>query len=313
MFHSSTASNGSYRVFGLLLRGVWFELLERVSRRPRLLLPGAIYHVMTRGNRKAAIFDGDDDRQAFLDVVAEATSRFEVACFAYCLMGNHYHLVLATPRGNLSQTMRYVNGVYSQTSNRRHARTGHLFGDRFKSLIVETERYLQDLVKYVALNPVRAGLANDPSLWEWSSHRATAGLVPCPAFLDLDWIDWAFGGASRGEAQLNYRLFVNDPAAAGSSVDIEALTLGSLSFNEAVRDNIESSCLSGRVARAHRSLGRPTLEQLFCVVGSTSARAHAIRDAHVRFGYSLAEIGSFLGLHPRTPSMILRRLKAASE
>ncbi len=268
---------------------------------------------MARGNRKASVFEDDEDRRGFLSIVGEATERFDVACYAFCLMGNHYHLVVTTPHGNLSAAMRQVNGRYAQASNRRYARTGHLFEGRFRSIVVESEAYLRDLARYVALNPVRAGLVTDPSSWAWSSYRATAGLEPPPSFLDVSWIQWTFGGAGRLEAQARYQLFVNDALSEAENIDVEALTLGTLHFDRALRNNAESDRFDKHLPRAYRALGRPPLHELFGLHGQSRAeRDRLIRDAHVRYGYTLGQIGRFLGLHPRTPSAIVRKLRTGS-
>lgn len=281
-----------------------------MARRPRLLLPGAIYHVMARGNRKGSLFDDDQDRHGFLAIVDEATDRYGAACYAFCLMGNHYHLVLITPRGNLAAVMRQVDGCYAQASNRRHLRTGHLFEGRFRSIVVENEPYLRHLVRYVALNPVRAGLVTHPSAWAWSSYRATAGLEPPPTFLDVSWVQQIFGGAGRREAQARYQLFVNDASLDVASIDVEALTLGTLKFEAALRAHTQADRLDKGLPRAHLALGRPALGELFGLPGQSHAdRNRLIRDAHVRYGYTLVEIGAFLGLHPRTPSAIVRRMR----
>jgi putative transposase len=264
---------------------------------------------MARGNRKSCIFDDDDDRRFFLADLADATSRFDVACYAYCLMGNHYHLVVATPRGNLSTAMRQVNGCYAQGWNRRHHHSGHLFEGRFKSIAVEREAYFRDLVRYVALNPVRAGLVEDPAAWPWSSYRASAGLAPPPWFLDVSWIQGIFGGVGQLEAQIRYRLHVNEGLTEATEIDPRRLTLGTLHFDRAVRSHLEADRVDKPLPRAHRALGRPLLNELFGLPGQSRAeRNRLIREAHVRYGYTLREIGIFLRLHPRTPSAILRKL-----
>ena len=172
-----------------------------MPRRPRLLFPGAIYHVTARGNRKAAIFNIDADRKEFLRIVAEAVSTFDARCLGYCLMGNHYHLVIETPRGNLPELMLVINGTYAQWFNRQYGYWGHLFGARYSASVVQERRYLRKLARYLALNPVEGGLARDAAAWEWSSYRATAGLEPAPGFLCVDWIELAFECVRHSEAQ----------------------------------------------------------------------------------------------------------------
>ena len=127
-----------------------------MARPLRIEFPGAVYHVTSRGDRREDIFVDDQDRQALLAVVAQALSRFDAEALAYCLMGNHYHLVLHTRQANLSLLMRHVNGVYTQTYNRRHHKVGHLFQGRFKAILVDRDAYLLEVCRYVDLNPVRA-------------------------------------------------------------------------------------------------------------------------------------------------------------
>ena len=121
-------------------------------------------------------------------------------CDGACLMGNHYHVVGDTPRGNLSDVMRFLNGCYARASNRRHGRTGHLFEGRFRSLVIQRESYLKRVVRYVVLNPVRAHLVTDAAAWPWSTYCATAGLQAPPDWLSVDWLDWAFAAGTRAEA-----------------------------------------------------------------------------------------------------------------
>lgn len=280
-----------------------------MARRPRLQLKGAIYHVMARGNRKSQIYDDAIDHQRFLDILAIASERYEVRVLADVEMGNHYHLVLDTPRGNLSSSMRYINGVYTQHVNRRHGLTGHVFEGRFTSRLVGDDLYLRTVVKYVAMNPVAAGLVTSPEDWSWSSYRATAGLAEPPPFLRLDWLEWVFDCESRATAQSRYRSFVRSPESTDGAPDPDIA--GSAAFESTVRQHIGESMAHITLPRSYRSLARPALEELFRDAGfSNSKRDSMIRRAHVVYGYRLAEIAAYLGLHPNSMSKVLRRLKA---
>ncbi len=150
----------------------------------RIEFEGATYHVTSRGNRQGPIYTDDTDRLRFLQLAAAALQRGQASLLAYCLMGNHYHLVLQTARANLSLLMRQINGHYTQAYNRRHHTVGHLFQGRFKAIVVDREAYLLELCRYVELNPVRAGLLQNPADWPWSSLRAHLGLVDAPVWLD---------------------------------------------------------------------------------------------------------------------------------
>ncbi|MCC7126962.1 MAG: transposase [Acidobacteria bacterium] len=269
---------------------------------------------MARGNRKQSIFDDDDDRRRLLSIVETTTVRYAVRCYAYCLMSNHYHLVLETPIRNLSSAMRYINGVYAQAVNRRHRRTGHVFEGRFCSLLVDSDSYLRDLVRYVVLNPVRARLASDAGAWAWSSYRATAGIDRPPRGLCLDWLDCAFGGTTRAEAQLKFQLFVNDVLTDHTAMaDDEAVAWGSPEFRSTVGDALVADVEADHSAltplpRSVRALARPSLAELFAEQPATLRdRDHLIRESHTRHGYRLAEIAAHLGLHPSTASLAMRR------
>ena len=133
-----------------------------MARSIRIEYSGVLYHVTSRGDRREDIYEDDLDRELFLDIFGQVVDGWNWVCHAYCLMSNHYHLVIETPDGNLSKGMRQLNGVYTQASNRRHRRTGHLFQGRYKAILVDADAYLLELTRYVVLNPVRAGIVKDP-------------------------------------------------------------------------------------------------------------------------------------------------------
>jgi putative transposase len=141
-------------------------------RRARRELPSpGIYHVTTRGVARTAIFLDDDERRLFLRLLADVVGRHDWRCHAFCLMTNHYHAVVETHLWRLSDGMQRLNGVYAQAFNRRHARTGHLFGDRYASWVVTDEDYLRHACEYILQNPVRAGLCERAEEWPWSAAR----------------------------------------------------------------------------------------------------------------------------------------------
>ncbi len=141
-----------------------------MARPLRIEYPGAWYHVMNRGANRNRIFSQDEDYERFLKVLQEACSLFNVYISAYCLMCNHYHIVVNTPEGNLSRFMRHVNGVYTQRYNISHKRDGALFRGRYKALLIQVEEYLTQVVKYVHLNPLKAKVVNNLKAYKWSSH-----------------------------------------------------------------------------------------------------------------------------------------------
>ena len=145
--------------------------LAPVPRPPRIQLAGGIYHVTSRGNRRQAIFHDDDDRRWFLMFRAHVFQRWGWRLHAYCLMTNHFHLLVQTPQANLSSGMQRLKSGYAAYFNERHLLVGHLFQQRFDSRLIESEEHFSETVRYIALNPVRAGLCEHPAQWPWSSFR----------------------------------------------------------------------------------------------------------------------------------------------
>ena len=186
-----------------------------MARPLRIEYPGAFYHVTSRGDRQEAIFEDDQDRTAFLNVLSEVASRFRWRCHAYCLMGNHYHLMIETPEANLTKGMRHLNGVFTQWSNRRHKRGGHLFQGRYKAILVDRDSYFLELARYIVLNPVRATMVKHPRLWAWSSYRATIGTSPTPVWLNTDDLLAQFGKRRAG-ARRKYQQFIEEGMGAES-------------------------------------------------------------------------------------------------
>ena len=178
-----------------------------MTRPLRIEFPGAIYHVTSRGNARRRIFLDDEDRATFLSTLAWVVERFAWICHSYCLMGNHFHLLIETPTPNLSRGMRQLNGVYTQGFNRRHRKAGHLFQGRFKAILVERDSYLLELARYVVLNPVRAKMVKTPGNYAWSSYRSTLGLDPIPAGLSIDWLLGQFA-KTKPVARQRYAAFV---------------------------------------------------------------------------------------------------------
>ncbi len=275
----------------------------------RIEYPGAVYHVTARGNARMQVFEDDADRAAFLELLEEAMDRFKWLCYAYCLMGNHYHLLIETLEGNLSVGMRHINGVYTQRFNRRHNRVGHLFQGRFKSILVERESYLLELCRYVVLNPVRAGMVRGPGDYEWSSYRATAGAARGAQFIRSDWILSQFApGLSQGRK--TYRAFVKSGIDRGSVWD-ELKTqgiLGGEKFLEAMEPALREKRFVKEIPRSARLISRPSLEELFAS-GEPFAKEQRnalIRKAYLEHGYSFMDIARQVGLHYATVSRIAR-------
>jgi REP element-mobilizing transposase RayT len=282
-----------------------------VARRHRLQFPGAVYHVMSRGNRKSMIVENDDDRRTFMHTFGEAVRDCHARVYACCLMGTHYHALLDTPRGNLSEFMRTLNTEYSKAFNRRHERVGHTFEQRFESIVVQREKYLRRVARYIALNPVKARLCRDAADWHWSTHRATAGLDHAPSWLYLDWLRWAFRADGLPEAQRRYHAYVADPAALTWSFDIPA-ALGTDRFKRVVAESLAGCGQNRPIPVDCRRWAQPPLEQVFSAdeaEADSRSRDALIVVAHLTHGYRLAEIARFLGVAPSTVSKALSRAR----
>jgi REP element-mobilizing transposase RayT len=174
-----------------------------VPRRPRTEVPGGIHHITTRGAARLPIYLDDHDRVRFLGLVAHIATELEWECLSYCLMENHYHLLLRTPGPTLRAGMKRLNGSYAQGFNARHRLSGHVFGGRYTSIPVEDDGHLRELIRYISLNPVRAGACRHPGDWLWSSYSALVGMTPAPDFLVCDEVRRLFDPvAERGASAL---------------------------------------------------------------------------------------------------------------
>ncbi|MFQ5329858.1 MAG: transposase [Thermodesulfobacteriota bacterium] len=178
-----------------------------MARPLRIEYEGALYHVTSRGNAREPIYKDDEDRKTFLDTFQKVIKRYNWIAHAYCLMNNHYHLVIETPDGNLSKGMRQLNGVYTQAYNRSHKRVGHLLQGRYKAVVIQKESHLLEVCRYVVLNPVRAKAVKNPEEWEWSSYQGTAGIERPHPCLRTEWLLSQFGKRRR-RAEKKYREFV---------------------------------------------------------------------------------------------------------
>lgn len=280
-----------------------------MSRPLRLSFPGAIYHITSRGNAREAIYLDEADRQQFLSLLASCIERFHWICHAYCLMDNHYHLLIETPNANLQEGMRQLNGVYTQAFNRRHARVGHVFQGRYKSILVERDSYLLELCRYIVLNPVRAQMVEHAGQFAWSSYQATVGLSTCPAWLQVDWVLAQF--AKRlSAARTRYASFVQqglNNESPWKHLKGQVL-LGNDAFVELLQPLMNVQEKSVEIPKAQRLILRQSLDVIFkeSLQGNKAQRDLAIKEAYLQHGYSMAEISRFLHLHYSSVSKIIK-------
>jgi REP element-mobilizing transposase RayT len=270
-----------------------------VARPLRLEVADGIYHVTARGNERRSIYRDDADRQSFLEILQATRTRFHWRCLGYCLMGNHYHLLVRTREPNLARGMRDLNGVYAQSFNRRHGRVGHLFQGRYRAIVVERDEHLLAAIAYVVRNPVRAGICTRPAAFAWSSHRAALGLRP-PGVLDLGEL-LALLADDPTTARRRYRELVDERVEELAIDDGNGAIAGSEEF---VRFHLQGVTSATDVPASQRRPPRPPLRDVL-VSGDADAIARAYEH-----GYTMPAIAHVLGLHPSTVSRRLSRHRA---
>lgn len=286
-----------------------------MARPLRIEFAGAVYHVTSRGNARAAVFETDRDRETFFRILGVVVRRFNWLCHAYCLMTNHYHLLIETPEGNLSVGMRQLNGVYTQAFNRAHHRDGHVFRGRFAAILVEKERHLLALCRYVILNPVRAAIVERPEEYRWSSYLPTLGKATKPALLTTGWLLGNFSNTLT-ESRRRYRQFVN----AGMD-DVESpwgklsgqILLGTEDFVQRAKELLGGKVDIPEIPKRQRLVGRPALTELFPpgTVMQKQVRNALICLAHETYGYTLKELARVLGVHYTTISKAVNRQESS--
>lgn len=260
-----------------------------------------MYHIIARGNARAAIFVDDDDRRLFLAELAKTAERLDWWLWAYCLMGNHYHLVLETAQPTLARGMRDVNGNYSQAFNRRHGRVGHVFQGRYRSILLDKEGYLPQVVRYVVMNPVKAGLVHRPEDWYWSSFLSTAGIAEAQPRLAAGRVLALFDSdPDRAPRTFVRMLSCESPTIDWPSPVRNRAAIGDAEFIEDLGDHAPAP--SPEVARIDR-----TWKSLAAFQAEAPTRDEAIRAAYASGVYTLRAIGDHFGLHYTTVSQIVHR------
>ncbi|MBK8018160.1 MAG: transposase [Betaproteobacteria bacterium] len=290
-----------------------------MARPLRIEFPGAVYHVTSRGDRKEEIFRIADDRRVFLDILGQAMERFDAQVLAYCLMGNHYHLVLHTRQANLSRLMRHLNGVYTQYFNRRHDLVGHLFQGRFKAILVDRDAYLLSLCRYVERNPVAAKKVRSAGDWEWSSYRAHVGDAQPPVWLDTDGLHGYLlerapeSARDRVAAGRKYALLVEKFAEQDAGLWKDGLRqqifLGSERFVDRMRGMLSTPPAGSGTRREVPRAQRARPRQLRAWIDEAGSREEGLRRAYRDGGMTMTAIAHELGLSVSRVS----RLIAAAE
>jgi REP element-mobilizing transposase RayT len=268
-----------------------------MARPLRLLVENGHYHVTARTWDQSAMFRDDEHRLEFLDRLSLTVERFDWRCLAYCLMGNHFHLLVCTPLANLPRGMQQLNSSYAQWFNRQRVRRGPVFEKRYYSVLIQREPHLLEAFRYIALNPVRAGLCRNPHRYVWSSHAATAGHAPVPAFLAASEVHELFASATGANGRASYGEFV---AAAVDPVHYEAPIHGDDAF---MREAMQHVSRDPEIPRRHWTAGRPQLHELLGGLASGAELSFAYRI----HGYTMAALAVHQGCHVSTVS---RRIAA---
>jgi REP element-mobilizing transposase RayT len=260
---------------------------------------------MARGHGQRLLFLDDRDRRCFIKILAEACEKYGVRANAQCQMGTHYHIVVQTPRANISEFMGFVNGEFAKYWNRRYHCSGHVYNERYKPVLVDTGLYLRVLMSYVLNNPVAGGIVSRAADWPWSSYRATAGLETPPGYLSLDWLETTFPASSMSASQAMFERYVNAPSLEEAEYDFTRAIYGGDDFKERIRAHIAATLYTASIPRAYRALHRPPLQELLSSTFDKEQRNTAILRAHVVYAYTSAEIGRCLHLHPASVSRVI--------
>jgi len=211
-----------------------------MGRPLRITFPGAHYHVTARGNEQKDIYKNRRDREKFLDYLESSVTRYGAVIHAYCLMTNHYHLLLETPEGNLPEIMRHINGAYTNYYNTKRKRAGHLFQGRYKAILIEADSYMMELSRYIHLNPVRVGMVTKPEDYQWSSYQDYIGARPAVFWLCTNTVTGRIGDAKR------YREFVEDMLGKEYESPLQGVFASSLLGSELFVQDITAMHLDGK-------------------------------------------------------------------
>ena len=275
-----------------------------MARPLRIEFPGALYHITSRGNAKADVYLDNQDRYNFLQQIQAICERYNWRCYGYCLMSNHYHLVMETGDATLCKGMRALNGVYAQTFNRSHGRAGHLFQGRYGAILVDKEAYLLELIRYVLLNPVRAHMTKSAGQYRWSSYQAMIGKAACPDWLGRDWVLSQFA-KSETRAQLKFIRFIRDGI---NQTPIwenlrNHIYLGDEHFVEQTQKGLPENKNLGEIPRLQRRKSAKPLE----FYAKRFPVKEAMRIAYATGEYSLKAIADYFGVHYSTVSRTVKR------
>ena len=290
-----------------------------MGRQLRIEYPHAHYHVTARGNERKEIFKNDRDRQKFLDYLESAVTRYSAVIHAWCLMNNHYHLLVETPAGNLSQVMQHINGAYTNYFNTKRKRSGHLLQGRYKAILVDADHYALELTRYIHLNPVRVGLVDAPGRYRWSSFQEYTGNRAPAKWLKRDFVLGFFTDDDIATGSDKYRLFV-EKALGKEHVSplkdsVASTILGRPEFVELIHAQYIVQIKADRNLSAMRDQrGKTGADGIIFAVQAVlgegnKAKKVAIHLCHRYSGLKLREIGAMFGMKDSGVSQASRRLE----
>ena len=282
-----------------------------MARPLRIEFAGALYHVTARGNAQENIYHTDDDRQQFLTLLQNTVRRYDWYCHAYCLMDNHYHLLLETNVPTLSKGMKFLNGTYTQCFNRQHQRVGHVFQGRFKAILVQKDSYLLELARYIVLNPVRAQMVRNAKQWRWSSYRATAGYDENDGCLTTEWLLAGFAD-TKSVAQQRYQDFI--AAGKGQPSPWQQLKnqiyLGDDDFVNNMQCKIDPDQSLKDIPKKQK---RAPVKPLTYFAERYKSRNESMAHAYLSGHYTLAQVGEYFGVSYATVSRAVKQAEKESK
>lgn len=287
------------------------------ARLLRIEYPGAFYHITSRGNEQKDIFKSEHDFGKFLVYQETAVRRYGAIVHVYCLMNNHYHLLLETPHGNLSQIMRHINGAYTTYFNTKRQRVGHLFQGRYKAILVDADEYAEELSRYIHLNPVRAGIVTKLEDYDWSSYQSYVGKKKTPSWLKTDFI-LSYFGENKKISQEKYSEFVKAEVETESPLKdtVASTILGGIDFVREIKNKHISNKKVDRNVPAIRNLKKISIQEIAETVKSEMGnderlfKKAAIYLCHKYSGRKLKEIGDYFNLRESSVSQTSHRFSA---
>jgi REP element-mobilizing transposase RayT len=279
-----------------------------MARPLRLHVPGMLYHVMSRGNNKQAIFDDDRDYSRYVTLLASVTQRYRIACYGYCLLRNHVHLLIQPGEIPVARMMQHLNSEYCQTFNRRHARVGHVLQGRYQALLVDSDVYFLRVLRYIVRNPVAAGYVAKPADWKWSSYAATMGFINAPDFLDVGRVWEALDAQDADTARQRLDMLMSTPV---DDDEPDAVFLvGSEAFATKCEPRLRPHRNNADFVYSQRFASRPHIDKLIPEGLRGLDAGRAARLAFCEHAYTLKEIGTRLGRPVPTVWDWIRRAEA---